>query len=589
MSEKFKDSGEIDEIIAEVNKLKEEKERALNGKSAESAVNSIVEKNNLSEAESDKSQMADMIASSLNDKHSDTASESEEKKKPEEKKEEPEAKENKAPKKQKKKKKKKRTAVLFVLGLLIILLGGAYIIGLMMTNDKFLPNTYINGVNVSGMTAEQAVETIEELGNQLDKIVFLKNDGSSVTIPYERFGYEFNTEEVVDEAISGTNEYLYFLHFFKTTEITDEMVGSYDESELEEEINNASFGTKEPTNAKIVQGDDGKFTISAEKEGTVVETDKVLAAAIEAIDAGVEEVDLEAEGCYKQPEITSEDLEDKLEELNKIFDVVIELDFDYTTEKISYDTIEDAFTFEDDGTYAIDQEIVWEWVETLRDKYDTLHKTRKFTATLQGEITIDSQEDYYGKKDAIFGYMMDSDETAAAIVEAFMAGESTTIEPVYYHNGGYYYDTMGQVEHDESDEADVITDISRIDSYIEVDLTNQELWYYEDGELVFECGVVSGLPTAERMTYPGIYQLWYKETDKTMTGETTEGEYESTCSFWNYISVRSIGIHDAVWQSSFGGDRYTWAGSHGCVGVSYDSAKFIYESVPLGTVVIMYY
>ncbi|MCD7773310.1 MAG: hypothetical protein LUH08_04570, partial [Ruminococcus sp.] len=193
MSEKFKDSGEIDEIIAEVNKLKEEKERALNGKSAESAVNSIVEKNNLSEGESDKSQMADMIASSLNDKHSDTASESEEKKKPEEKKEEPEAEEDKAPKKQKKKKKKKKTAVLFVLGLLIILLGGAYIIGLMMTNDKFLPNTYINGVNVSGMTAEQAVETIEELGNQLDKIVFLKNDGSSVTIPYERFGYEFNT------------------------------------------------------------------------------------------------------------------------------------------------------------------------------------------------------------------------------------------------------------------------------------------------------------------------------------------------------------------------------------------------------------
>lgn len=609
MSEKFKNTGDIDEIIAQVNELKKEKEQMFKNhdKDAESAANSVAERNSLSElAQDSKSQMAEMIANSLSEKENDEfedstsageVNDSVQNDTGENPNNNVSKDDNKEfvldekiiDKKQKVRKKKKKTVVLFVIGLVIILLAGAYVTGLLMTKDKFLPNTYINGVNVSGMTSEQAIETIEELGTQLNKIVFLKNDGSSVTIPYERFGYEFNTEEIVENALSEGNEYLYFLNFFKKTEFSNEITGSYDKSALEEEINNASFGTKQPTNAKIVKGNDGRFTITKEQEGNVVETAKVLEAAIKAIDEGTEEVDLNEAGCYKQPQITSEELEPQLEKLNKIFDVVVELDFDYTTEKISYDTIENAINVEDDGTYTVDQEVIWSWVETLRDKYDTLHKTRKFKSTLQGEIEINSEDDYFGKKDAIFGYMLDSDETAKAIAEAFKAGESTKIEPVYYHNGGYYYDTMGQVKHDKSDEASVITDLSRLSSYIEVDLTNQQLWYYKGGKKIFECGVVSGLPTPERKTYPGIYQLWMKETNKTMKGETSEGEYESKCSFWNYISVRSIGIHDAVWQSSFGGDRYTWAGSHGCVGVSYDSSKYIHDNVPLGTVVIMYY
>ena len=607
MRDRFNDTGEIDEIIAQVNALKKEKEQLLNelDKNAESSVGSVADEKSFAERSSEsKAQMADMIASSLNDKEkeefkhfssteksgdtddTDKASNDTNYKSAQK---EFVLDERKINKNQKIRKKKKKTAVLFVIGLIIILLAGAYIMGFLMTKDKFLPNTYINGVNVSGMTSQQAVETIEQMGTQLNKIVFLKNDGSSVTIPYDRFGYEFNTKAMVENAISDSKEYLYFLNFFKKTEINKEVTGSYEKSALEEAIKNASFGTKQPTNAKIVKGDDGKFTISKEREGSVVEEDKVLEAAIKAIDDGVEEVDLEEAGCYKKPQITSEQLEPQLEKLNKIFDVVIELDFDYTTEKISYDTVENAIVVKDDGTYTVDQEVIWSWVETLRKKYDTLHKTRKFKSTLQGVITINSEKDYFGKRDAIFGYMLDADETAKAICDAFMAGESTKIKPVYYHEGGYYYDTMGQVKHDKSDEASVITDLSRLKSYVEVDLTNQQLWYYKGGKKIFECGVVSGLPTPERKTYPGIYQLWMKETNKTMKGSTSEGEYESKCSFWNYISVRSIGIHDAVWQSSFGGDRYTWAGSHGCVGVSYDSAKYIYNNIPEGTVVIMYY
>lgn len=605
MSDMFKGKSEVDDIIEQVNKLKREKEelKRLDGEIASAgrgesrsaklvsvtAVNVEPEKPQESKTPEVKTSAPKAVPSKVNAaaRAADEPPKAVKKSPPQEFKLDDKV--SKKADKEFKPKKKKRHAALFVVGLIVILVIGAYITGYIYVKDKFLPNTYINGVNVSGMSLDEATAAVEDNASEY-ALVFTKRDGSTLTLPYSRFGYTFNTEEVVKKELDDENYYLYFTNLFKTTTADVTLDGSYDDAALKEQTDALAFGTEEPENAKIVKGDDGKFTIEEEKEGTAVDYDKVYEAAKAAISSGELEIDVAAAGLYKEPTVTAEDLEEKLEEVNKIFSVTVELNFDYTTEKVSYDTIPDAFDVSEDGSYTIDQEVVWSWVETLRSKYDTLHKTRKFTSTLQGEIEINSQDDYYGKKDAIFGYLLDSDQTAAAIVEAFKSGESQTIEPIYYSTGGYTYDTMDQVQHDASDEGDVITDISRISSYIEVDLTNQTLWYYKDGEKLYECGVVSGLPTAERMTYPGIYQLWMKERDKVMEGSTSDGStYTTPCTFWNYISVRSIGIHDATWQSSFGGTRYTWAGSHGCVGVSYDSAQYIFDNVPIGTVVIMYY
>ena len=44
--------------------------------------------------------------------------------------------------------------------------------------------------------------------------------------------------------------------------------------------------------------------------------------------------------------------------------------------------------------------------------------------------------------------------------------------------------------------------------------------------------------------------------------------------------VYGQGLHDASWQSSFGGNRYkTGAGSHGCVNLPTDQAALIYNTI----------
>lgn len=482
---------------------------------------------------------------------------------------------------------KGRNAVLFVLGLVIILLIGAYIVGYMMTKDSFLPNTFVNGISVGGMNVDEATESVHS-DNTVNKLILEKLNGETITIDYSKIDYTYSTADELNKIINQENKALWFINLIKKSNYTISVEGSYSEDKLKEVIENASFGVTPSKNAKIVKSKD-EFVIEPEVQGDIVDTEKVFEAAKEAVNNSVEKINLSEKNCYKKPSVVSSDLKEKLEELNKVFNLEVKLDFDYTTENLTYDTFKDWVTIKKDGSYTIDEEAVWTWVNSIRSKYDTLNKTRKFKSTLQGTVTIKAKKGADGKFDGIFGYYLDADKTAEAICKALKAGKNATVKPVYWTNGGYTYDTQGKVKRTEGDEGKVITDIAQLKTYIEVDLTNQQLWYYKNGKVKHKCGIVSGLPTTERMTYPGIYQLWMKETNKTMKGRTSEGSYESKCSYWNYISQNSIGIHDATWQSSFGGDRYKIYGSHGCVGVSLSDAQYIHDNIPLGTVVIMYY
>ena len=75
-----------------------------------------------------------------------------------------------------------------------------------------------------------------------------------------------------------------------------------------------------------------------------------------------------------------------------------------------------------------------------------------------------------------------------------------------------------------------------------------------------------------------------------LSGSTSAGETWSTpVTFWNNISTFGVGLHDATWHTSFGGSRYVNYGSHGCINMPYDAAKYVYDNIELNTPVIMYW
>lgn len=123
-------------------------------------------------------------------------------------------------------------------------------------------------------------------------------------------------------------------------------------------------------------------------------------------------------------------------------------------------------------------------------------------------------------------------------------------------------------------------------SYIEVSLDAQHLWLYKDGGLVTETDIVSGAPTEERHTYTGAWPIAYKASPFTLTSDAYG--YDTKVKYWMPF-VYGQGLHDAPWQSAFGGNRYkTGNGSHGCINLPEEEAAIIYENIDGGYPIIIY-
>ena len=102
--------------------------------------------------------------------------------------------------------------------------------------------------------------------------------------------------------------------------------------------------------------------------------------------------------------------------------------------------------------------------------------------------------------------------------------------------------------------------------------------------MVLESDFVSGSAARGFDTPAGIYGITYKERNATLAGQG----YRTPVSYWMPFN-NNIGMHDASWRSSFGGNIYKTNGSHGCINLPYSVAEEIYGYVEKGTPVICYY
>ena len=121
-------------------------------------------------------------------------------------------------------------------------------------------------------------------------------------------------------------------------------------------------------------------------------------------------------------------------------------------------------------------------------------------------------------------------------------------------------------------------------TYVEVDLTNQMLYYYVNGAQTLATKVVTGDTRLRRGTPEGVFYLYAKQRNRTLKG----ADYEAFVRYWMPIYY-AIGMHDASWRGSFGGTIYQRNGSHGCINMPTAAAKQLYEQIAIGTPVVVFY
>ena len=119
-------------------------------------------------------------------------------------------------------------------------------------------------------------------------------------------------------------------------------------------------------------------------------------------------------------------------------------------------------------------------------------------------------------------------------------------------------------------------------SCVEVSIPEQMMYCYIGQNLMLASPCVTGRPGG-RATSVGHWRVNSKERNRYLRGPG----YRSWVNYWMPFH-NGQGLHDATWRGAFGGNIYTYGGSHGCVNLPLDIAAQLYNLVYVGMPVIVH-
>ncbi len=114
--------------------------------------------------------------------------------------------------------------------------------------------------------------------------------------------------------------------------------------------------------------------------------------------------------------------------------------------------------------------------------------------------------------------------------------------------------------------------------HILVRLSDQRVFAYEDGELLREFVVSTGLPGTP--TVQGDYAIYLKYRSQRMVGPG----YDLPGVPYVMYFYQGYGLHGTYWHNNFGQPM-----SHGCVNLRTPDAAWLYDWAPMGTPVRVIY
>lgn len=491
--------------------------------------------------------------------------------------------------------------------------------------EQFVNGTTINDISVGGLTVKEAKAKIQKTYTESYKLAVAEKGGKKELIAGADFGYSAQVPEglqaILDEQNATGRRWGPSIDNSHTMEIP----AVYDEKALEAAVGqlNCISGNDivKTVDARVSEYQEGQpFTIIPEVQGNDVDAAKVAALVKAAVAAGSKEVNLESGSCYNQVQISANDekLKTQCQVMNQCRDMVITYTFGETagagnagesgadtaggdasgntgsgtegtggstaedgetagsgeeaastaasgkavTEVLTGETICTWLTGTENGEIRVNRESAAAYVAMLAEKYDTAGRKRVYHTSTGKDVELTGP----------YGWQIDQAGEIDALIAAIRTGRSQTREPLY------------------AKKAASRTSPDWGNTYVEIDLGSQYVSMFQNGDLVWSSGCVTGNVSKNYTTPEGIYSLTYKEKSRVLRGaKKADGtyEYESYVDFWMPFNG-GIGLHDANWRGQFGGTIYKTNGSHGCINLPPVKAKDLYELVYTGIPVICF-
>lgn len=450
-----------------------------------------------------------------------------------------------------------------IAAVILILLGAAYLIGALYFRNHFLPHTVINGVACGGRNESQSVELFEK--RAADYVLTLQERNEKTeTVAGTDIDLQVHLGDSLGELLENQNGFTWPAHLFGRAEDTVEAAVEYDQEKLRQAVGKLncmdSSRMYDSENASLSEYQPGSgYEIVDEVYGTRINEDAFYAQLDDAITNFAEELDLSGTGCYVDPLYTADSAEAQkmLETANRYVNTTITYQFGEAQEILDGSVISQWIRVGDDCSVSLDGEQEAAYISDLASKYDTKWKSRTFVAHSGKTVTVPAGGNY--------GWRVDQEGTLEALNGYLESGENYTGEVVYHQRAAQY----GEPDYG--------------NTYVEVSISAQHFWYYQNGTVVLESDFVSGDPTKGHDTPKGIYRLAYKARDQVLEGQG----YASPVKYWMPF-VDGCGFHDADWRDRFGGSIYKGDGSHGCLNLPPSVAKQLYDMIEAGTAILIY-
>ena len=463
----------------------------------------------------------------------------------------------------------RKKKILLALGITAGVLVCAYIGVSIYFMNHFFYGTHINGVEFSMKTAKEAEKFLKKQIKDYELSIIPK-EGEKETVLGSEVSMKYVHNKDLERSMKKHNAFLWPSMFWKENKMDVELDFIFDEKKLDERLQSLkSFqneGKTDPQSAKP-EFNNEKFVVKPEVLGTKVDQEKMKNAVKEAVSGLAGSIDLEKEDCYQKPKYTkdSKEVAAACDVLNQYCKASITYDMAPQTEVVDKKLISQWLSFDENMNVTFHEDKAREYMNNFAAKYETLYATRPLT-TPWGKAT-----EVYG---GTYGWAFDEAAEAEALIASIKAGETVTKEPAYEQRAA---------THEPQDWGK---------TFIEVDLSEQYMWYIADGNVVFETAVVTGKPY-EHSTPSGVYDILLMQPNATLVGnimpETGEPEYRTPVAYWMQVTWGGVGFHDATWQPAFGGDLYWSIGSHGCINMPLDGAATLYSLISPGTPVVMHY
>lgn len=439
-----------------------------------------------------------------------------------------------------------------IAGVIASVLAVIYLIGVWFYSSHFAYNTALKIFECPNMTIEEAEAKIKS-GFDDYRFYIFERDNKVESISGKSIDLKCVSVSGLKEAMERQNPFAWpFPKAYQDVNINVDFNADklYHEAE---KLDCFAQSIKDMDGAYAgVYYQDGTYHMREMPDKNAISFEKLYSALYAGIKNVYRDMSLEQEGVYVL--MADEDnLRHAMETMNKYVATVVTYTRGAQTFVIDGGTINQWVSINPDCTVVLSNDGIAKYVNDLAGVYNTVGASRQFKTSGGSTITVSGGD---------YGYEINKANEIAALRENILNGDVISREPALKKRENGFGLT---------------------NTYAEVSIAAQTMWYYKDGALALSTPVVTGNPLQGNGTHTGVYSVKYKEKDAVLRGD----DYETPVKYWMPFNGGE-GFHDATWRGRFGGAIYRGGGSHGCVNMPYSAAEKLFGMIASGTPVIIY-